>query len=451
MSILIQNATLLTVDPENKIIRNGALLVEQDKIIALGDIDTVKSQTAHPEHTIDARNCFLLPGLVDAHIHTGNTLSRGLIPHDVVLADWLAEWMVPFKSVLDQDDGKTSAQLVMLEMIQTGTTCFLDTLLYSRHGLEGVVNAVLESGMRACIAKFVTDSPRLETKKGAGEEDTLGQAKSFFKRFNGAGDGKIDIWLEPPHLGRSQPTFYQDASALAKELDTGMTIHFMEGPKDREPLQKMGISPGQFAKKVGLLGERRVYAHGVWISDEDIDILAEGKVSIAHCPTTNMKVIDGIAPIPRMIRKNVNVALGCDGFSSNDNVDIFREMRTAPLLHNVVNADPTAVSVKDALRMGTINGARALGKANKIGSLEVGKKADLITVEMRRPYTSAERDPLGHVIYSCSGSNVRDVIVDGKIIMLNRQILSLNVDEIHQEVEKRAQLVSAKFDARKSR
>lgn len=448
MSILIENATIITMDTKNRIIRDGGCLIEGDRIVALGDNNEVRKEAHAPEHRIDARNCLLMPGLVDAHIHTNNTLSRGLVPPDVAFGEWIGKWMRPYKSLLLSRFGAVSSKLAMVEMIRSGTTCFLDSLVYSRHGFSGFVEAVVEAGLRACIAKFVTDVPRFEPMEGIGEEDTIREARSLHDKFQGAGDGRVEVWLEPPALGTTGKQLYEEVSDLAKEINAGLTIHFLEAREDREQLRKMGFVPGKLAEETGMLGERRVFAHGVWMSDEDIEVLAKSGATVAHCPTTNMKLIDGIAPVAKMLSRGLNVALGCDGFSSNDNVDIFREMRTATLLHRVVAMDPDAVTAFNALRMGTVNGAAALGKKVEIGSLEVGKKADAIVVEMRRPYYGARADPVGHAVYSCSGSDVSHVVVDGKMVMVDRKIVTLDEERIGEEAEKASMALAERLDAK---
>ena len=438
------------MDPPNRILKDGACLIEDDRIVSIGDTQTVRPQAAAPEYRIDARNSLLLPGLIDAHVHTGNSLSRGIIPPDVAYREWISDWMLPYKSLVTRGEGKVAAQFCLLEMIRTGTTCYLDSLIYSRHGYESIAEAVVEAGVRACLAKFVTNVPRLEKMEGSGEEDSIREARQLHSRLNGAGQGRVEVWLEPPPLGTGSRSFYEEASTLARELKTGLTIHFLESKEDKERLLAQGLAPGRFAMETGLLGPRSVLAHAIWVSDDDIEAITQAEASVAHCPTTNLKLLDGLAPIAKMAHKGVNVALGCDGFSSNDNVDIFREMRTATILHRTLTMDPAALSSLEALRMGTIYGARALGKARTIGSLEEGKKADMIVVDMKRPYSSVKRDPVGHLIHTCSSGEVKHVIVDGKFIMQDQRILTMNEERIHEEVERTAQDLGRRVDARRS-
>ena len=445
MSILIENGTIVTMDPQRRVFERGALFVEGDRIVALGDPASVRRIAGSPEHRIDAANCVILPGLIDTHVHTANTLSRGTADPDLAIHDWLTHAIHPFKTLLNQQDGKLSAQVCILEMLRTGTTCFLDTLFFSRYGFDGLAEAVVDSGIRACLAKYVIDIRGPDATRQERPEDSAAEARAIFSKHHGSGNGRIEVWLEPPPLRGNERSIYEEVSTLARQLNTGVTAHFLETREDLQAFLKSGPSPARFLIDVGMAGEKRVLAHGVWIPDGDFEVLAKGGFSIAHCPTTNMKLVDGIAPVAKMRRNGVTVGLGCDGFGSNDNVDIFREMRTAALLQKVASTDPLALRTLDALQMGTINGAQALGKAAEIGSLEIGKKADLLVINMKRPYTNARQNPLAHLVYACSGSDVRDVIIDGQIILSDRRILTMDEEAIYQEAEKRAGDVIAAF------
>jgi cytosine/adenosine deaminase-related metal-dependent hydrolase len=271
-------------------------------------------------------------------------------------------------------------------------------------------------------------------------ETCLREVETYFKRWNGTADGRVQVWYGARSLGACTPELYGRIAQGAKQLGTGITMHLGEVQEDVKYANKeFGKLPAEFMDQVGVMGPKVVFAHGVWLTEKEWRILAMNGATVAHCPSSNTKLASGIAPVPEMIRHGVNVGLGCDGGPSNNCYDMIREMKLASLIQKVRLSDPTVMSAEDVLEMATINGAKALGMDNEIGSLEVGKKADLVLVRMDKPHLTPTLNPISHLVYSGEGSDVDTVIVHGEILMEQRQVKTLDESKIIQEANRRAE------------
>jgi cytosine/adenosine deaminase-related metal-dependent hydrolase len=388
----------------------------------------------------------VLPGLIDTHIHLAQALIRGCAD-DVSLVDWLRKFVWPLQGNFDSEDGRVSAELCMLEMIKSGTTTFLESLLHSRYGLDGVALSVEKSGMRGILSKTVMGLPSYGTENnimhpGMVEEpeECLREVEGYFKRWNSRGNGRIRVWYGARSLGGCTPELYRQIAEGSQRLGTGVTIHLSEVQEDvRYAKEEFGKMPAEFMDEVGLVGPNIVFAHGVWLTENEWRILARKGASVAHCPSSNTKLASGIASIPEMMGAGVNVSLGCDGGPSNNCYDMIREMKTASLLQKVRLLDPRIISAETALEMATINGARALGLQNEIGSIEAGKKADMILINLREPHLVPTFNPISNLIYAGEGSDVDTVIIDGRIIMENRIVKTLDENTILQQASEGGQ------------
>ncbi len=366
----------------------------------------------------------VLPGLVDTHVHLAQALIRGCAD-DTSLIDWLQKFVWPLQGNFEAEDGKVSAELCMLEMIKSGTTTFLESLLHSRYGFDGVAQSVDDSGMRGILSKTVMGLPGYGTKDSIMHPGMIEQAETclrevedHFEHWNGRGNGRIRVWYGARSLGGCTPELYKQIASGAQRLGTGVTIHLSEVQEDVRFAQKeYGKMPAEFMDEVGLVGPNVVFAHGVWLTEKEWRILAMKGASVAHCPSSNMKLASGIAKVPEMMQLGVNVSLGCDGGPSNNCYDMIREMKTASLLQKARLLDPLVMNAETVLEMATINGARALGLQKEIGSIDVGKKADMILVRLRAPHLMPTISPLSNLVYAAEGSDVDTVIIDGKIIM----------------------------------
>jgi len=448
-SILISGGTLLTMDGNRRVIADGAVLVDGSRITKVGKTSEVR-KGAKADSEIDVRGMAILPGLIDTHVHLAQALIRGCAD-DTSLIDWLQKFVWPLQGNFDAEDGKTSAELCMLEMIKSGTTTFLESLLHERYGLSGIAESVQQSGMRGILSKTVMGLPGYGGKTsimhpGMVEdgETCLRQVEGYFKQWNGRADGRIKVWYGARSLGGCSRELYQGIGEGARRLGTGITMHLNEVQEDaRYCKREFGKLPGEFVDEVGLLDSTIVFAHGVWMTEPEWQIFAKKGASIAHCPSSNMKIASGIAPVVEMTRAGVNVGLGCDGGPSNNCYDMVREMKTASLLQKARLLDPLVLNAETTLEMATIKGAKALGLQKEIGSIEAGKKADLILVTLRKPHLVPPLNPVSHIVYAADGADVETVIINGKVIMENRILKTIDEENVmHHANERSAKLLA---------
>jgi len=432
------------MDSNRRVIRNGAVRVENDRIVELGKATQVGAHS-QAESELDASGMVVLPGLIDTHVHLAQALLRGCAD-DTSLIDWLQKFVWPLQGNFEAEDGRTSAELCMLEMIKSGTTTFLESLLHSRYGFDGIAESVQKSGMRGFLSKTVMGLPGYGTEKSImhpgmieDAETCLHEVESHFKRWDGKANGRIRVWYGARSLGGCTKELYELIAKGAQELGTGVTMHLSEVQEDvRYAKKEFGMMPAEFMNKVGLAGRNVVFAHGVWLTESEWAILARKGAHVAHCPSSNMKLSSGMASIPEMMNAGVNVSLGCDGGPSNNCYDMMREMKAASLLQKVRTMDPVTMSAGTVLEMATIKGARAVGLERQIGSIEVGKKADLIVVDMRKPHLTPTFNPISNIVYAAEGSDVDTTIIDGKIVMENRVVKTLEEEKVLRIASERA-------------
>jgi cytosine/adenosine deaminase-related metal-dependent hydrolase len=378
--MLISGGTVITMDEQRRVIKDGALLVQDDRIARVGKISDVK-KASKAEVEVNAEGMLVLPGLIDTHVHLAQALIRGCAD-DTALVDWLQKFVWPLQGNFDREDGKVSAELCMLEMIKSGTTTFLESLLHSRYGFDGIAQSLEDSGMRGILSKTVMGVPGYGTKEGTMHpgmiehaETCLREVEDHFKRWNGRGNGRIKVWYGARSLGGCSAELYKQIASGAKRLGSGVTMHLSEVREDVSYAQKeFGKMPAEFMDQVGLIGPNIVFAHGVWLTEKEWQILANKGASVAHCPSSNMKLASGIASVPEMMNTGVNVSLGCDGGPGNNCYDMIREMKTASLLQKVRLLDPLVMSAETVLEMATIKGARALGLQMTLGRWKLERR-----------------------------------------------------------------------------
>jgi cytosine/adenosine deaminase-related metal-dependent hydrolase len=444
-SILVSRGTVVTMDKQRRIIRDGAVLVEDDQIAFVGKAEDAGGIDRAELH-IDAEGMLVLPGMIDTHVHLAQALIRGCAD-DASLIDWLRKFVWPLQGNFDSEDGKVSAELCMLEMIKSGTTTFLESLLHSRYGFDGIAQSLKRSGMRGILSKTVMGLPGYGTERrimhpGMIEdaETCLHEVEDHFKRWNGEESGRIRVWYGARSLGGCTAETYRQIASDARRLGAGVTMHLGEVQDDVRYAQKeFGKTPAEVMDQLGLVGPNVVFAHGVWLTEKEWEIIASKGASVAHCPSSNMKLASGIAKVPEMMRGGVNVSLGCDGGPSNNCYDMIREMKMASLLQKVRLLDPQVMNAEVALEMATINGATALGLEKEIGSIENGKKADLILVKLKAPHLVPTFNPISNLIYAAEGSDVETVLIDGKVIMQDRTVKTLDESRILQQAHERGQ------------
>jgi cytosine/adenosine deaminase-related metal-dependent hydrolase len=434
-SILIKNGYILTLNPKREIITGGSLYIDNDTIADVGKTEDLKGHKA--ELVLDAKNKIVMPGLIDTHTHLAQALIRGCAD-DVSLVDWLKKYVWVLQGNFTQDDGRVSAELCMAEMIRTGTTSFIECMIHTRYGFDGIAQAVDRVGMRGALSKIIMDStgyadsadimyPGMVEDAGA----CLKETEQMYTKWHGEADGRIQVWYGLRSLGGVTPELFKDVAHKTREKNTHMTMHLGEVVDDvRYVKDNFNTNLTGFAREHELLGPEMVFAHGIHFEDAELKVLAETKSNIAHCPASNTKLASGFAKVPQMLEIGVPVSLGCDGGPSNNTYDMIREMRLAALIHKAVSKNPLVVSAEDVIEMATLGGAVAMGIDDKIGSLEPGKFADIILIDMYDLGLTPPVNPVSNLVYSGNGLSVDTTIVNGKVLMNNKQLLTLDVEQV---------------------
>ena len=450
--MIFENATIITMNPRREIITHGAVAVSGKVIAAVGKAGELVERFPEKQR-INCNGNVLLPGLIDTHVHTAQAMLRGCAD-DLGLLDWLFKRVWVLQGSYSAEDGRASAALCALEMIKSGATAFIEAMLAERYGIDGVAEVLLQSGMRAAIGKIVMDRPSYAVSENQMHpgmvEDGVASVQNTlaaFERWNGAGDGKLQIWFGPRTPGGVTPSLYDEISRLAKARGMGITIHLSEVREDIDYAVSQGFrTPTEFALAHGLLGPRSVLAHCVWTDAGDWRILAETGTHVTHNPASNAKTATGIAPVQRMLDAGVNVSIGCDGGPSNNTYDMLRDLRLVSYLANLKEGDPTAVPAETVLEMATLNGAKAMGLEAELGSLEPGKQADFIVINMDAPHLTPAWDPVSTLVYAACGTDVDTVVIAGQVVMQQRKVLTLDEGAILEDIRARYRQVARRGD-----
>ena len=421
-TILIKNALIL--NPNNFENKKQSLLIKDDLIAEIAE--TIDE--GNVDKIIDAEGKILLPGLINTHTHLSMTLFRGLAD-DLSLDSWLNDHIWPMEANLNGDYCYIGALLGAVELIKSGTTTFSDMYFY----MEDVARAVEDAGIRAVLSYGMIDFGDAEKREAEIEENL-----QLFKSCNGMADGRIKVFFGPHSPYTASEDLLIKVRELADEYNMGIHIHVSETEKEiNDSLDERGLRPFEYLEKIGFLGPDVVAAHCVWLSDEEIKIIKKHDVKVSHNPCSNMKLASGIAPVSKLIENDICVSIGTDGASSNNNLDLIEELKTASLLQKVSTLDPKVLTSDEAITMATIKGAEALGLENEIGSIEVGKKADIILIDTNSANMVPDSSSLSsNVIYSANGSNVDTTICNGKILMENKKLTVLDEQEIYDKARK---------------
>jgi len=426
-SLLIVNGTFITMDDRLPSSFKGWMSVAGTQIAAIGEGDAPEAERLAAAEIVDGENLLFMPGLVNTHGHAAMSLLRGLAD-DLVLQDWLQNHMWPMEAKFTGDDVYWGASLAAAEMIKSGTTTFLD--MYDH--MHRVGEVVAASGMRASLTRGVI---------GLCPEDVqqakLRDAIGFAKDWHGAADGRISVMISPHAPYTCPPDFIVKFVEAAHELDLPMHTHMSETAAEVEQnVRDYGCRPVEHLDRLGVFSRPSLVAHAVHLTDDEIVLLADRKVAVSHNPVSNLKLASGVARVPELLKAGVTVSLGTDGAASNNNLDLFQEISLAALLHKGVSGDPTAVPAAEALRMGTLYGARALGLEGVTGQLKPGMKADFIALALNKPHFVPHTDYVSHAVYACSGADVTHVWIDGKQVLKNRELLTLDEERILAEAQK---------------
>ena len=432
VALVISNGIVLTVDGNRRVINPGSVAIDNGRIVA---VDTPAAITARYKaaQTIDASGKVVMPGLINTHTHAAMVMFRGL-GNDLNLMDWLQKYIFPAEAkTVSPEFVRIGTQLAVLEMIQSGTTTYADMYYFE----EEVAKVTKAAGMRGVLGQTVIEFPVPDAKTPA---DALKRAEAFARQFDH--DELITPSLAPHSVYTLDAKTLTAVSELAKRLMIPIQIHLAETSAEIGLAQdRHKMRPVAILDRLNFWAPTTLAAHGVWINDDEITVLKQRGVGVSNNPESNMKLSSGTAPVMSYRKAGVSVGLGTDGAASNNDLDMFEAMRQAAFQQKLVTMDPTAISAADALEMGTIGGARALGRGQHLGSLEPGKLADVIIVGMSKPRQQPLFDPVSQVVYASRGDDVETTIVNGKILMRDRKVLTLNEASVLNEARTAADLV----------
>ncbi|MFZ3062498.1 MAG: amidohydrolase family protein [Actinomycetota bacterium] len=424
--LLITNAIVVTMDDEQRVIPEGDIFVEDGTIKYVGE----KGQYSYPENVrvIEGKGKVALPGLINAHTHAAMTLFRGYAD-DLALQEWLETKIWPREAHLKPDDVYWGTLLATAEMIRGGTTTFADMYYYA----DEVAHAVVDSGIRASLCGVL-----LGILPTAAED--LKKAINFVEKWHDSKDSRITTMFGPHALYTCQPEHLKEVAKEARRLGVGIHIHLLETKNERDEILKLGgQEPFTILRESGLLDLPILAAHAVYLNQDEVELVRGLPFRPVHNPGSNMKLASGIAPIPDYLEAGISVAIGTDGAASNNNLDMFEEIRLTALLHKVNTTNPTVISAYQALEMATRGGALALGLENEIGQLREGMRADIILVDVKRSHLTPLYDVVAHLVYSARACDVTTTIVDGEILMDDGKLITLDEQLVMREATKQAE------------
>jgi 5-methylthioadenosine/S-adenosylhomocysteine deaminase len=430
--ILVTNGTVLTLDADDSEIINGAVAIGRDAITAVGPADEFGDW--HISQVIDARGGIIMPGLVNSHTHAAMTCFRGLAD-DLQLMTWLNDHIFPAEAKLDDQSVYAGSLLACAEMIMSGTTCFCDMYLFE----DAVARAAKKAGVRAVVGEVLYDF----------NSPNYGPIKNGFKYTQKLidtwqNDPLVTIAVEPHSTYLCAPQLLKQAFKLTQSANLPLVIHLAESKSEISQIkERYDRTPVEHLAELGVLAPNVLACHCVELTDNDIGLLRRFDVKVAHNAESNMKLASGVAPIPRLINEGICVGMGTDGCASNNDLDLFLEMDSVAKLHKAKTLDPTVMDALTVLKMATINGARALGLDQAIGSLEIGKKADLIIIDTNKPHLTPMYNPVSHLVYAAMGSDVTTSIINGNVVMEDGRIKTMDINAVMDDVNRIAKEITA--------
>ncbi len=428
--ILIYNGTVITMDHHNRLLPDGYVGILGSDIAA---VDGRNGDWPKATKMIDARGGLIMPGLVNAHTHAAMTLFRGLAD-DLPLMDWLNHYIFPVEQRMDGDFVYTGARLACAEMILSGTTTFCDMYLFE----HAVIRAAEAAGMRVLAGEVLfTDFP--SPSYGA-LENGLRHTQELIDAYRD--HPLIEIAVEPHSMYTCDPQGLQAANALALENKVPLIMHVAESVSELEQVYaRYGKKPFEHLESLGILGPHVIADHCVHLDDTEIERMVAHQVKVVHNPESNMKLASGMAPVSTLLGRGLAVGLGTDGCAANNNLDMFGEMDSAAKLSKLRALDPTALDALRVVKMATCDGAKLLGMGDRIGSLAVGKKADVIVIDTHKPHLTPLYNPWSHLVYAASGHDVTHSMINGRLVMADRQLLTLELPAVLEEANRKAELV----------
>ena len=434
ISLLVAGGTVVTMNPANDVIPDGAVAVDHDRIVAVGPADELAARYQASDR-LDVRGQVVMPGLINGHTHAPMVLYRGLAD-DLALMDWLQHYIFPAEAkTVSPDFVRVGTRLAALEMIESGTTTFTDMYYFE----DDIAEVTRQAGLRGILGQSVIQFPVADAKT---PDEALLRAEAFIKKWKG--DPLITPAVAPHAAYTVEASTLKAVRALADKYGVPVLIHLAETRDEVKTIEDAHHqSPTQYLDSLGLWNGPAVAAHGIWLDDADIKTLAMRGVGVVHNPESNMKLASGIAAVPKWLAAGVHTGLGTDGAASNNDLDMFGAMRVAAFLQKVATQDPRVLPARQAVELATRKGAEALGLGAEIGSLEAGKQADLITVSMDDARQTPMYDAISHLVYVSNGADVRNTIVAGRLLMRDRQVLTLNKADVLRDARAMASRVRA--------
>ena len=434
--IYFKNGYILTMNESNQVYENGGLLVQDDKILAAGKVDPA---LIRPDaEVIDLNGRYLLPGFVNTHVHTSQQISRG-VGDDVDFMTWLHKRMWPFESNMTEEDSYVSTLMCCLELIRSGVTSFAEP---GGQFVSGMVRAVSEAGLRGKLAKSVMDGgeglPPIWQKT---MQEELDQQVDDLKKFHNTADGRVQIWFGLRTIFNNTDDLIVRTKELADQYRVGVHMHVAEAKSEIEYTKEVYGEPTvTHLHRLGVLDKNLLAVHTVWLTNEEVDLFKKYDVKVSHNPASAMRVL-GFAKIPQMLDKKICVSIGTDGASSSNRMDMVDEMWLTSLIHKGWRLDSTVVPSEDILCMATKNGARALLDDQVYGSLEPGKKADLIVINPHGPSMMPVNDRIAALVTAMHSTNIESTMCDGKWLMKDRKVLTLDEEAIVKEAQERSEAI----------
>jgi len=432
VSILIEGGMAITMSKDVAPIPGARVLISKGRITDIGKTDEVKLPSDGRFEIINARDAIIMPGLINTHTHSAMTLFRGMAD-DLPLKQWLFQKIFPAEAkFLSPETVYWGALLGCLEMIASGTTCFADGYFFQ----DQTVRAAHDAGLRGLIAQGVIDFPAPGIPDPG---ENIKTAREFIDRWIGFSDLIIPgIFCHSPLTCSSQTL--SKALNISKKYNLPLQIHLSETAEEvHEIIKRYGKRPVHYLDQLGLIDRSLIAAHGVHLNNKEIKLLKKKGVKVVHVPESNMKLSSGVASISRMLKTGLTLGLGTDGCSSNNDLDLLSEMDSAAKLAKVFDLNPLSLNAGEVLKMATTGGATVMGLEKEIGTLEKGKRADIIVVDLNQPHLCPLYDPISALVYSANGADVKDVIVDGRVLMKERKFTTINADEVMGKVKEISQ------------
>lgn len=440
VDLLIKGGAVVTMDDERRVFDHGFVAIRGEQIVAVGDAAALEADSYRAKQTIDARGKVVLPGLINTHTHLPMVLFRG-IADDLDLQDWLVKYIFPAEAKnVTREFVVAGTQLGLVELIRGGTTTYADMYYFE----DAIAEETKKAGVRGVLGETVIDFPVADNKTWA---EALKYSETFIQRWKN--DPLITAAIAPHAPYTVSTEHLQEVKALAERLNAPILTHLAEAPTETKTIaERYHTRPALYLEKIGFLSARLLAAHVVHVNDEEIALLKQRDVGVAHCPQSNMKLSSGTAPVPQMLKADLRLGLGTDGAASNHDLSLWEEIDTAAKLHKLISMNPTVVTAQQALEMATIGGARALHKEREIGSLTVGKRADVILLDLNAAHLTPRYNLYSHLVYAAKASDVTDTIVNGRVLMRNRTLLTLAEERIKTVARRYQRQVSQSLENR---